>query len=526
MPRLVAIVGAVAGLVAVFLPGGAVRPDRPDADVVVGAVGLVLVAAATFLPRQRFARYWVVRLVTAGLAVAVAAVAVVHLLDDVGAGLPGSSTAVLAGSATVVVLGLAADAARPLRPPVTAAVIVLLVAAAVAGALLTPGWPVQADQAAAVKPEAMADHPGTHPWSWRSPGEVIEVVPAGAGVVVGVTGGRLVALDGPTGRARWHYTRVGAHLSVLRTTPDRALVVAAFAPGGDRTGIGDVPFTGAELLVVLDATTGAVVRESTEDYEVTSWRALAPTDTVLPARERVGSDDSRLRAVDLRTGEERWRWAAPRGCTAPVPNVESNTAHLVLTPVRCGGRTSLVALDERTGRQRWDHTTTATEHRVQPGGEFVAVGAGGVSGVDVADQFLWVDDGREVPTLDPEVWLNVGPHPVRNLATDRMDPSIIDLGTTQSWPLPMMSCAGFVAHATTDSTYLEICRTGDDMFLTWQDIAGGPVGRTAITWARDDVQQRYDHPPATLSGPAVAIIPAPGAVVLARSAGTEVLGYP
>lgn len=50
-------------------------------------------------------------------------------------------------------------------------------------------------------------------------------------------------------------------------------------------------------------------------------------------------------------------------------------------------------------------------------------------------------------------------------------------------------------------------------------------GRTSIV-APDDLHAHYDLPPATIIGPAVAIIPAPGAVVLARSAGTEILGYP
>jgi outer membrane protein assembly factor BamB len=526
MPRTVLIFGAVAGLVAVFLPGGAVRPDRPDADVLVCAVGLVLVAGATFLPRQRFARYWVVRLVTAGLAVAVAARAVVLLLVDVDAGLPGSSTAVLAGAATVVVLGLAVDAVRPLRTPGTAAVVVVLVAAAVAGALLTPGWPVRADRAAAVRPAAMAGHPGTRPWSWRSPDEVIEVVPAGAGVVVGVTGGELVALDGPTGRPRWHYTRVGAHLHALRATPDRTLVVAAFAPG-DRTGYGGFPFTGAQLLVVLDAVTGAVIRESTEDYDVTSWQALMPTNSVLPVRERVGYNDFRLHAVDLRTGAERWTWSPPRGCTAPIPDVEGNTAHLVLTPVHCGARKTVEALDERTGGKRWERTVAAEGYSVLPGGEFLAVGTGDPVGLREVDRFLRVDDGRELPTVDATPWFGIGPHPVLNLTPSAgMTPAVVDLPTGTTHPLPMMTCPEFVANATTSSAYLQVCQTGDRTSLMWQDIAGGPVGNTPIRWARKYVDQRYEHPPTTLSGLAVAIIPAPGAIVLARSAGTEVLGYP
>jgi hypothetical protein len=41
MWRLVAVVGALCGVAAVVLPGGAIRPDRPDTGLLLAACGLV-----------------------------------------------------------------------------------------------------------------------------------------------------------------------------------------------------------------------------------------------------------------------------------------------------------------------------------------------------------------------------------------------------------------------------------------------------------------------------------------------------
>lgn len=529
MLRWVAVVGALGGLVAVLLPGGAVRPDRPDGDVLVGAVGLVLVAALTFVPRDRVVRDWVVRLATGVFAVAVAGWAVVCLLADVGAGLPGSSTVVLAVSAIAVVVGLVADAVRPVRVAVPAALVVVLVVAAVVGALLTPGLPVRASQVGVVEPAAVATQPGDGRWSWRASGEVIEVVTAGAGVVVGVTGGELVALDGPAGAVRWRYARVGAHLRVLTATPDRAMVVAAFAPGSDPTSGSDSSSTGAELLVVLDAITGEVVRESTEDSSVTDLGNVRPTNSVHAVQERVAGDDYQIRAVDLRTGEDRWMWSAPDGCTSPRLDEQSNGGDAVLVPVRCGNRTGVVALDDRTGDQLWRRVFAEDDvtFEILPGDEFVAVGFGPALGANLVSVFVRADDGSELSPVDPPASAGAGSHPVLDLDQDNgYNPAILDPTTGEVTALPKMNCADWGTDTTTMSSYLQICESSDGAFLAWQNLTSGQTGHTRINWTEEYVDKDYDHPASMFDAVGFAILPAPGAVVVARSGDTEVIGYP
>lgn len=514
MVRLVATVGAVGGAVAVLLPGGAVRPDRPDLEVVAGAVALVLVAALTFARRP--ARW--VRPVTGVLAAGAAAWATYLLLEDFASGLPGGSTAVLAVAATVVAVGVLADAVRPVRLPVAGALVVALVGASVAGALLAPRLPVRASGASAVEPAALAEQPGERRWTWRTSDPVRDVVAAGAGVVVAVDGGGLAALDGPTGAVRWRYARPGAHVRALLSTPDRATVVAAFAPGGDRV-------TGAALLVVLDAITGDTLRESTVDESVTDPDFLVPTDSVLPIRDRIGTDDNTIRATDLRTGADLWTWSAPDGCTSPFFLPRSG-ADVVLTSIRCGDRAGVVALDERTGEQRWERMAETRSDRVDyhvstsPDGEVVSVRLTG-AGPHV---MLRTEDGAELTTVDRSASVEVGTHPLlTGEPTDEIGPELVDPVTGERTELPRTTCTDPRADATTASAYLRICGPDSDASLVWQDLTGDPrVIRTPIGWgASTSVASRM------LGSRAHAVVlPAPGAIVVARAGDAVVTGYP
>ncbi|HEX2130143.1 MAG TPA: PQQ-binding-like beta-propeller repeat protein [Actinophytocola sp.] len=494
MVRLVATLGAVGGVVAVLLPGGAARPDRPDFGVVAGAAALVVVAVLGFVPPSRR-----VRLAAGVVAAGAAAWAVLCLYRDLTSGLPGSGTAVLAVCAVGVLVALVAAAVRPLGIPVTAALVVVLAAAAVAGGLLAPRVPLRASTAGTVEPAALAEQPGERRWTWRTEGAVLDVVAAGAGVVVAVEGGELVALDGPTGAVRWRYARGGAHVRALVATPDRALVLAAFAPGGDEV-------TGTELLVVLNAITGEVVRESIVD----EGGFLVPTNTVLPVRDRVGPDDHRVRALDLRTGAESWTWRAPNGCTSPFLLPRSG-ADVVLTPIRCPDRSGILALDDRTGEQRWSHLSDDPLHlSTDPTGDLVSVNG----------TVLHTATGVEVSTTDAQV--DVGARPLLpDEPDDTLGPRIVDPSTGETTELPPTTCESPRADTTTESAYLRICGPDTEATLVWQSFSDGHVARTPIPWGTSA------HPSSMLgSRDHAVVLPAPGAIVVAKAADTAVNGYP
>jgi outer membrane protein assembly factor BamB len=504
MVRAVAIAGAVGGVLAAALPGGAIRPDWPDTDVVLAAAGLLGVAGLTFVRRAAP--------VAAALALAVAGWAVWCLTGDLTSGLPGASTAVLTAVAVVVFVAVGLNAVWPkaMRPAVTTALIVVLVAGAVAGGVLAPGLPVRASQAAAVEPAALAERPGQPRWTWRSPRPVREVVPAGAGVVVALERGELVALDGPTGAERWRHARQGAHLRTLVATPDRATVLAAFDPGGGRD-------TGAERLVVFDAVTGAVIHESTMDDRVTDRSFLVPTNTVLPHR-----DGDTVRALDLRNGKELWTWRPPDGCSSPF-FLPSGGHDIVITTRRCGDRVGIVALDDRTGRQRWELMSTAADRvdifvDATPDPRILSVRMPG-AGVNL---LVRMDDGTALyrPAPNGTVRVRVGPWPaLEDTLTGPTGPEIIDPTTGAVRTLPAADCPKSRAHTTTTTAYLRVC--ADDS-LTWQDFATGQVSTAAIGWGPEP-----PFPSLTLSGDAHTVIrPAPGAIVLARSDDTLVTGYP
>lgn len=533
MLRMVTTAGAVGGIVAVWLPGGAVRPDRPDLDVALGALALVGVAALSFSPWRP------ARPVAGVLAAGATAWALWWLVRDILSGLPGSSTAVLAAASVVVLAGVVAAAVRPLHGPVGAGLVVVLVAAAVGAGLLAPRVPARAAEAAEVPVAAVADGPGERRWTWRSDGGVRAVVVAGAGVVVATEGGELTGLDGPTGAARWRYARPGAHVRSLAATPDRATVVAGFAPGGGRE-------TGSALLVVLDAVTGTVLRESTVDTRVVDPDLLAPTDTVLPVRDRRGDvDDAVVRGTDLRTGEELWTWTAPPGCVAPF-HLPRSGGDVVLTTVRCAAESGVVALDERTGQRRWEHLVPVTGSRAEitlgtsPDGALVAVEITAAGPSRPGERLLRSTDGTELTTVTAgrDVLPGAGVRPLvvgADGGTDGGDdggadggadgggpgPEVVDPATGDRTELAPADCPGARSTTTTATMLLRICFAAGDALLTWQPLTGGPLSRTPLEWAPDPA-------PGLLLGSAAqaVVLPAPGAIVVARADDRVVAGYP
>jgi len=520
MWRLVAVLGAVCGVVAVFLPGGAIRPDRPDVGVAVVAGGLVVAAALSFAG-ARVGR--VLGVVVAGVA---AGFAVVWLVGDVASGAPGSGTPVLVvGAVVAVVTGVLAVLGRAAVGPVVAAAVVVVVAGgAVAGAVVVPGSRTESVTAGQVTPAAVTGKPTGERWQWKAPSSPRAVVAAGAGVVVATVDGRVTALDGRTGAVRWSYLRRGTHVRDLVATPGGGLVLVALAPGGPRD-------TGSNLLVVLDVVTGAVVHEQVVDALLSDVDGLTPTADVLPLRERQG-DDFATTATDLRTGEQLWTWTAPAGCRSDFA-LPASGRDVALAPFECPDRIGVVALDQRTGRQRWeralglDPTISSDEVprfmlAASPDGDVVSVRLTSPRATTSEDVLLRADTGALLTSVDGGLFprLDTGPVPVLELQTNAQPTrsEAVDPNTGTTTPLDLTACPNRIADATTMSTYLRVC---DTTSLVWQPLTGGPASTAPL-----DRPESESAIGGLLGGGTTALVPAPGAVVVARATDLAVTGFP
>ncbi|MGH3877496.1 MAG: PQQ-binding-like beta-propeller repeat protein [Actinophytocola sp.] len=479
--RWLVVLGFVAGLVAVFLSGGAVRPDFPDLGVLAGVGGLGVVAALSWSSRPA-AR-------VSGLVVALAVLgwSVVLVQGDQASGTPGSSTAVLAVAAVIVVAAAVVGLSRATRSRwVVGGLGVLLVAGTVAAGVVAPGLPVRSTTAQRVEAKPLVDRPVGREWAWRPGEELVDVVAAGAGVVVATQGGTLTALDGASGTERWSYARPGGHVRALVATPDRSLVMAAFDPGGGRD-------TGSELLVTLDAMTGEPLHDALHDDWISDLDALAPTDGVLPVFHRAaepepnGIADHTVEALDLRTGEPRWTWSAPRGCISPFA-LPASGADVVLAPLHCGDRLGVVALDETDGKPRWERTARKSTS------DEIAV-----------DYYLdAAPDGSVLTVRVPAAGMDM-----------RLDAAEgTDLATENA--VDPQPCADRLADTTVAGTFVALCGTVTETRLTWQR-GRVPPETTTVDWGNEPA------PTSLVDSRQLLLLAAPGAIVVART--DAVLGF-
>ncbi|MET1075192.1 MAG: PQQ-binding-like beta-propeller repeat protein, partial [Umezawaea sp.] len=379
-----------------------------------------------------------------------------------------------------------------------------------------------------VTPAAVVGRPTGGTWEWRAPSAPVDVVAAGAGVVVATAGGEVTALDGRSGTVRWSHVRRGAHVRALVTTPGGGMVLVAFAPGGPRD-------TGAELLVVLDAVTGSVVREQVVDGILSDVDGFAPTAEVLPLRERRGDGEFGTTAVDLRTGRQLWTWSAPPGCRSEYV-LPASGRDVALAPFECSDRIGVAALDQRDGHQRWEHTvrldpsvTTDEAPRISlaasPDGEVLSLRLSSPKATTASDVLVRADTGALLTSVDNGLFPRVatGPVPVLELQ-DGARPTrseAVDPRTGTRTALDLSACPSRIADATTTSTYLRVCGTGDDTELVWQDLAGGPAASAPIDWRATGAEHGR-----LLGGGSTALVPAPGAIVAARATGPTVVGFP
>ncbi|WP_433259844.1 PQQ-binding-like beta-propeller repeat protein [Actinosynnema sp. CS-041913] len=495
------LVGALSVAVAPFLSGGAGRPDAVDGPVVGLAAGLVAVAALGFTP-SKGARITAV----AGALIALG-VTVRLLVVDLGVGLTGPRLPVLAVGALAVTAGVGAAAGSwRVRPVGLIAAVIALVATVGAP------WAAQAviveshtHDVRGLEPPAVAERPTGRQWSWQPSADVVDVVAAGHGVVVATNDGGVVALDGLDGREQWRYTRRGAWIGMLIASLDRRAVVVTFRSALD---------TRAQLLVALDAGTGSV------RFEKVIRSVLAEADDVVPGTRTLAlRDGESIAGYDLVTGDERWRWSPPEGCQSPYARAVRGPS-TVFVPVECSTTLSLAALDEVTGQERWRHEVGLGP----PDGEGQDIYLDGTT--DGAVVSLRIITARALPgsvtsgLFDAEtgrqlahpgtpwtVRARVGPRPLleeQDTAATRAIRSI-DLATGTMTALDVAACPQRTADATTTTTYLRVCGdNGRELTLVVQGLDGTPPTTTQV---------RLDG---SGSLPELKLVPAPGAIVLAR----------
>ncbi|MFC5289878.1 PQQ-binding-like beta-propeller repeat protein [Actinokineospora guangxiensis] len=505
MVWVVVAAGAMCAVAALRLPGGAARPEMASFPVLACVAALAVAAGIAYAGRRGGVGVWTV----VGVLVAGAAGWSGYLAwVDHASGVPGSASAVLAVASVGVGLGvlgcLVVRRSGGVVSGVVAGVVAgVVVGAAVAAGFVAPGLPVRAGTAPRAAAPPVAEAPGEGAWTWRTDG-LREVVAAGTGVVAASGRAEVTALDGRTGDIRWRYARTGALVRNLIATPDRALVLAAFAPSGP-----DARDT--ELLVTFDATTGVVLDERPVDGLDTDDGFLAVTNTVRPVRER-GGEDRPTTAYDLRTGEARWTWTPPEGCTSPFM-LAASTADAVMVTQRCPDGLSLLALDDRTGEPRWTHPAPSADSTFYPhsdaDGRLLAVRANARPVT-----LLRVSDGSTVTTTDE----SVNPAAVPLLTTDMGEPTaVIDPGTGETTDLPQPACPDPVAATSTPSTLLYRC---GDAVVTHGLPAGSPVSRPLPELPAVDHGTFANRPLSTR------LLAAPGAVVVATAAESAVTGYP
>ncbi|UVS79066.1 hypothetical protein Actkin_02807 [Actinokineospora sp. UTMC 2448] len=484
--------GAVCAVVAALWgDGGAARPYP---GLVIACAVVVLVAAGLALAGRQ---HW-----AGPLGVVAALWAAVLLYVDLDSGVPGNSTTLLLVSALAVTAGALIGGTRVLGAVIAVA---LVAALAVSGAAWVPATAVSLTAGEPVVPAALAERPADQPWKWTGSGAVVAAVPAGAGVVIGARDespghDEIVGVDGPTGARRWSYARPDAALTALTATPDRALVVAAFAPGNDWR-------SHQSLLVTLDAMTGEPLSEWAGEAHPTT-----PTTTVLPIWQGI-DDDHRVTGVDLRDGTRLWSWSAPAGCR-PTADGPVSGADVLLVPLWCADTVTVLALDERTGEVRWEQSEPFAAGRftttTSPDGRVAAVTLPGRD-----PRLVWAESGEPVADLAsgpryPRVDLGVRPVAEERAAEEVLRAAVLDVETGEPTALDPRACPRPLDDATTATTYLRLCENADGVDLVWHTY-GGPITRVPLPW----------------SGRTQAVLlSVPGAVVAVRVGQPDVLGFP
>ncbi len=363
--------------------GGVALGTRTEANSVPAAVtvGAVVVAVAltvalvASLRRTSTARRWA--LVALGLSMAASAYAGWQAWRDVSGGMPTRTLPLLAGATALAVassLALTIAGGQTTRPRRTGAVwswiagvtAGLLAVFLVVGAVIGLGrLPLDHHTAAPVEVVAPSTPPRQVAWTWQTPSgwriDSSDVVPAGAGIALRLSDG-VVALDGRTGQERWRYRRIGAHTSRIAASPSGAWVMVTFHSSN--------PHTTGGLLVALDGVTGQIAFEKPVDGDVVPGEM---TDHAWLGHRSGDAPPAWFSAAD---GSHLWDWQPPPAACGRFVGHEAVGTDAVLTSMVCvRSHDSLqavvdivvVALDDRTGQERWRFSAPLRYEAPRPG---------------------------------------------------------------------------------------------------------------------------------------------------------------
>jgi outer membrane protein assembly factor BamB len=588
------VAGLACGAVALTLPVSPSRPEVPGParaalGVVAAAFAVVLVAGDDR------------RLCAAGETVVAGGAAAYtwrQAAADIDGGLPRMALPLLAGAFALVGLASALLVLAPLGPvprrlPVRWRVAGAGALAALAGAAAVVGgaWAVEhrtAVDAATAAPSGARPGPIAPRrvlWTWDTPGGQVlnvqgfnfdgmpgddDVVGAGPGVAVRTDDG-VVALDGRTGRERWHYRRPGTSPGAtgLYASPGGAWVVAWFASGSpDAVGGRWLAFDGETGRVGLDRVVAGPGGVDDRFASLLTSRTLVER-RMLSCAPGCGPDGGRerLAGLDLATGSRLWDWRMAGDCRSAGARPVIATRDTVLVSMVCrtggdlgdlpvgrpgtgqvaSGDVAVVALDDRTGLPRWRRS------RPYRGTEFGRLGAGvaGLSDDGVTAQLTWdvagdegepVHDaelvhastgallpaGGELPRVVPDTVLEPVGAVVGRAGVVTVEP-VEDghhryrLHRSQGDEAEVASQCRHAPWVALPDALVEACPGGD---------AGRGPGRTAIavtTWRRPGRQQAVDvdlvaDPAAGADRPPrdwVDLVVTPGAVVVWAAGGTR-----
>ncbi|BCJ28529.1 hypothetical protein [Actinocatenispora sera] len=228
--------------------------------------------------------------------------------------------AVLVGALVVLVTGRRRGTVGVRRAllATTAAAVVVVVAATV-GAVGAPGYGLVATVAPVAGTPAVPATVSRVAWSRAMPSEVVDVVPAGPGVLVLLEDG-VVAVDGLTGRIRWTYRRPGASVEHLSVSPGGRSALLHWGP--DRS-----------QLVALDATTGRVryINGGAKEFG-----QIPMTDDLWLSSSPGAEGRPTVDAWSLRDGHHLWRYRPAEDCRLDyVRNVWRQTRAAVIFPIMC-----------------------------------------------------------------------------------------------------------------------------------------------------------------------------------------------
>ncbi|MET8503725.1 PQQ-binding-like beta-propeller repeat protein [Streptomyces sp. NPDC004787] len=165
----------------------------------------------------------------------------------------------------------------------------------------------------------------------------------------------LVGYELGSGKRRWEYVLPGrSETCATGVDPGAGIALLVHRRGGPAKGQGQGqdPDAQAAGCVTVTAVRLADGRELWHTTRSGSEERLAHGEDLVRAGDGLGVlfDDGRLRALDLRTGAQRWTAALPKGCVLGGLGLAPRR---VLAALGCGAEAELAAYDPADGTARW-----------------------------------------------------------------------------------------------------------------------------------------------------------------------------